>query len=109
MSDDAAPAVVRFLSPAARPDASEAPIPTVTCATCPAACCRLEVLLVTDTGVPERYVEYDRRGGASMARLDDGWCAALDRATLLCTIYDRRPLICREFEMGGHECLVERG
>jgi Fe-S-cluster containining protein len=43
-----------------------------------------------------------------MARLDDGWCAALDRHTMLCTIYDKRPLICREFEMGGYECLSER-
>ena len=43
-----------------------------------------------------------------MARLDDGWCAALDRDTFLCTIYDRRPAICRDFEMGGHECMSER-
>ena len=81
----------------------------VTCATCRASCCRLEVLLVTDTGVPERHVAYDRWGAASMARLEDGWCSALDRSTMLCTIYDRRPLICREFEMGGPECLDERG
>ena len=81
----------------------------VTCATCRASCCRLEVLLVTDTGVPERHVAYDRWGAASMARLEDGWCSALDRSTMLCTIYDRRPLICREFEMGGRECLDERG
>ena len=43
-----------------------------------------------------------------MARLDDGWCAALDRRTMACTIYDKRPLICREFEMGGADCLAER-
>ena len=43
-----------------------------------------------------------------MARLDDGWCAALDRETLMCTIYERRPAICRDFEMGEHECLTER-
>ena len=43
-----------------------------------------------------------------MARLDDGWCAALDRDTLMCTIYDNRPLICREFEMGADECITER-
>ncbi|MFT5450907.1 MAG: Fe-S-cluster containining protein [Enterobacterales bacterium] len=80
----------------------------VTCATCRANCCRLEVMLITDTGVPEKYVEFDKWGGMSMARLDDGWCAALDRSTLLCTIYDRRPLICRDFEMAGDECLIER-
>jgi Fe-S-cluster containining protein len=43
-----------------------------------------------------------------MLRLDDGWCAALDRDTMMCTIYERRPLICREFEMGAPECLTER-
>lgn len=80
----------------------------VTCATCKANCCRLEVMLITDTGVPERYVEFDAWGGMSMARLDDGWCAALDRSTMLCSIYDKRPWIFREFEMGGYECLSER-
>jgi Fe-S-cluster containining protein len=80
----------------------------VSCSTCKANCCRLEVMLITDTGVPDRYVEVDRWGGMTMARLDDGWCAALDRATMLCTIYDKRPLICREFEMGGDDCLAER-
>lgn len=43
-----------------------------------------------------------------MKRLDDGWCAALDRNTLMCSIYANRPLICREFEMGSYECQVER-
>jgi Fe-S-cluster containining protein len=80
----------------------------VTCATCKANCCRLEVLLITETGVPEQYIEFDQWGGMTMARLDDGWCAALDRNTMLCSIYDKRPLICREFEMGGTECLIER-
>jgi Fe-S-cluster containining protein len=43
-----------------------------------------------------------------MRRLDDGWCAALDRNTMLCTIYEKRPLICREFATGSDECLAER-
>ena len=60
--------------------------PAVTCSTCAACCCQLEVML----------------------RLDDGWCAALDRDTMMCTIYERRPLICREFEMGAPECIEER-
>src|SRR5690606_483173 len=84
------------------------PDPPKTCATCLACCCRLEVMLVTDTGVPDRYIDTDAWGGQVMARLDDGWCAALDRQTLLCTIYDQRPLICREFEMGESECISER-
>ncbi|MFT4713728.1 MAG: Fe-S-cluster containining protein [Granulosicoccus sp.] len=80
----------------------------VTCATCQANCCRLEVMLITDTGVPEKYIHYDQWGGMTMDRLDDGWCAAVDRDTMLCTIYEKRPLICREFEMGSYECLAER-
>lgn len=80
----------------------------ITCSTCQANCCRLEVMLITDTGVPERFIAFDDWGGMTMSRLDDGWCAALDRNTMLCSIYDKRPFICREFEMGGYECLAER-
>ncbi|MBK1720373.1 YkgJ family cysteine cluster protein [Thiocystis violacea] len=84
------------------------PHPKVTCATCAAACCRLEVLCLTDTGVPEHFTTRDPWGGVSMARLEDGWCAALDRDTLRCRIYDQRPLLCRDYEVGGSDCLVER-
>ncbi|ENA32709.1 hypothetical protein HMPREF1487_06431 [Pseudomonas sp. HPB0071] len=84
------------------------PEPSVTCDTCAAKCCRLEVMLITDTGVPMRFIEEDQWGSMTMARLDDGWCAALDRKTMRCSIYENRPLICREFEMGGDDCLEER-
>lgn len=80
----------------------------VTCANCEACCCRLEVMLITDTGVPDRFIEIDKWGGMIMARLDDGWCAALNRNTMMCMIYENRPLICREFKMGEYECLAER-
>lgn len=43
-----------------------------------------------------------------MARLDDGWCSALNRNTMACTIYKQRPDICRELEMGGDECEIIR-
>ncbi len=43
-----------------------------------------------------------------MRRLEDGWCSALDRQTFMCTIYENRPWICREFEVGSYECLIER-
>jgi Fe-S-cluster containining protein len=79
-----------------------------TCENCQACCCRLEVLLLTDTGVPGHFIEVDEWGGRTMARLDHGWCAALDQNTMLCMIYENRPLVCREFEMGGYECIVER-
>ena len=79
-----------------------------TCENCEACCCRLEVMLITDTGVPDNYIEIDKWGGRTMARLEDGWCSALDRNTMNCTIYEKRPLICREFAMGEYECISER-
>lgn len=87
---------------------SERSRPRNTCDACAAVCCRLEVLLVTDTGVPHRFTKPNAGGVASMDRLADGWCAALDRDTLRCRIYDQRPLICREFVMGGADCVAER-
>jgi len=66
------------------------------------------VLLITDTDVPDQFIDVDQWGGLTMLRLDDGWCAALDRDTMLCSIYDKRPLICRDFAMGSDECLAER-
>jgi len=89
-------------------EATTLPDAEVTCASCEACCCRLEVMLITDTGVPDRFIEVDKWGGRSMARLDDGWCSALDRNSMLCTIYNRRPQPCRDFDMGGYECLSER-
>ena len=80
----------------------------VTCADCEACCCRLEVMLITNTGVPDRFIEIDKWGGRKMARLEDGWCSALDRNTLFCMIYEQRPWICREFAMGDYECISER-
>ncbi|MBT9589872.1 MAG: YkgJ family cysteine cluster protein [Thiobacillus sp.] len=80
----------------------------VSCSNCKACCCRLEVMLISDTGVPRHFIEIDKWGSQTMARLQDGWCAALDRNTLKCTIYDNRPWVCREFKMGEYECMAER-
>ncbi|GAA0836969.1 MULTISPECIES: YkgJ family cysteine cluster protein [Marinomonas] len=83
-------------------------VPEVSCSNCEACCCRLEVMIITDTGVPEKHISVDEWGAETMLRLDDGWCSAVDRETLMCTIYENRPWICREFEMGSYECLDER-
>lgn len=80
----------------------------IACSNCKACCCRLEVMLISDTGVPEEYIATDKWGSETMQRLDDGWCAALDRETFMCSIYENRPDICRDFEMGSYECLDER-
>lgn len=63
---------------------------------------------MAEDDVPLALIEIDHWGGHIMARLDDGWCAALNRDTLLCGIYERRPAICREYELGGIDCLQER-
>ncbi|MEW6997374.1 YkgJ family cysteine cluster protein [Colwelliaceae bacterium BS250] len=83
------------------------PEPEVTCAKCKACCCRLEVMIISDTGVPEEHIDIDEWGRERMLRLDDGWCSAVDRDTLMCSIYENRPWVCREFEMGSYECLDE--
>ncbi|BCY03479.1 zinc/iron-chelating domain-containing protein [Stutzerimonas stutzeri] len=65
-------------------------------------------MLFGDTGVPPRFIDRDSWGGEVMRRLDDGWCAALDRDSMRCTIYAQRPLICREFELDSQDCREER-
>ena len=81
----------------------------VTCANCRACCCKLEVMLLGgDDEVPEALTRQDPWGGWIMHRLEDGWCAALDRRTMLCTIYEQRPFICRDYQAGDYDCLEQR-
>lgn len=80
----------------------------ITCSNCQACCCKLEVMIISETGVPDEHISRDKWGGETMLRLDDGWCSALDRETLMCSIYEKRPWICREFEMASYECKTER-
>ncbi len=89
-------------------DMTTRPAPEVTCANCQACCCRLQVMLITETGVPEHLIERDKTGVEFMAQGEDGWCVAVDRKTMKCTIYEVRPWVCREFEAGDYECLDER-
>jgi len=84
------------------------PVAEISCSNCQACCCRLEVMIISDTGVPDEYIARDEWGSETMHRLEDGWCAALDRNTLMCGIYEQRPWICRAFEMGSYECITER-
>jgi uncharacterized protein len=88
--------------------AEQAEAPPVLCSNCEACCCRLEVMLMGEDDVPQRFAADDAWGGGVMRRLDDGWCAALDRNTMRCTIYERRPGLCREYEMGALACVEER-
>ncbi len=58
--------------------------------------------------VPIWATDVDEHGLEHMAQRDDGWCTALDRDTMRCTIYAQRPQVCRDFAMGGAGCLIER-
>ena len=89
-------------------DVKEIPVEAVSCANCRACCCSLEVMIISNTGVPDQHIDVDIHGSETMLRLDDGRCSALDRDTLMCTIYENRPWVCREFEMGSYECINER-
>lgn len=82
---------------------------SIGCDSCRACCCQLEVMwLAGDDELPTRFLEDDEWGGQVMRRLDDGWCAALDRATMRCTIYAQRPSICRDYQAGDSDCMVQR-
>lgn len=74
------------------------------CAGC-GQCCHLLVELVAgvDDDVPEELV-VEHGGVRCLEQHGDGACMALDLATRLCTIYERRPQTCRQFERGSGLC-----
>lgn len=41
---------------------------------------------------------------ATLKKEDDGYCVFLDRKTRLCTIYEDRPLVCKEFSNQSKKC-----
>lgn len=82
--------------------------PSVRCEDCEAVCCRLTVLLMPGDAVPSWLTIEDEHGLEQMAKGDDGWCVALDRDSLRCTIYRNRPDVCRSYDMGGSFCRDER-
>ncbi|TNJ35231.1 YkgJ family cysteine cluster protein [Arenimonas terrae] len=78
--------------------------PTVACSDCQACCCQLPVLVLPGDAPPEHFLDEDDQGYLIMAKADDGWCVALDRERMCCSIYEQRPFVCREFAMGGGDC-----
>jgi Fe-S-cluster containining protein len=78
------------------------------CGRCDAICCRLTVVLTVDDHVPTELIATQRSGPDQLRKSDDGWCAALDRRSMRCGIYDQRPQTCRRFFMSGPYCLSER-
>ncbi len=53
--------------------------------------------------VPEALV-VEHNGVRCMDQRGDGACVALDRATRLCTIYEQRPQVCRDFTRASALC-----
>lgn len=82
----------------------------ISCSSCKALCCRLEVRLIDDSDeqVPEEYTEQTKDLYFVMKQGADGWCEALDRTTMRCSIYEKRPYLCREYKVGDYDCLYER-
>jgi Fe-S-cluster containining protein len=80
------------------------PTETLTCSTCQACCCQLPVRVLPGDDPPEHFLDEDEDGYLIMGKHDDGWCLALDRDTMRCTIYARRPFVCGEFAEGGSDC-----
>jgi len=82
----------------------------ISCSTCKALCCRLEVRLIDDADerIPVELTEQIDNLYYVMKREEDGWCTALDRKTMLCTIYEKRPFLCRDYKEGDYDCVLER-
>jgi Fe-S-cluster containining protein len=59
---------------------------------------------VGDCDVPEHLI-VEHSGVRCLDQHGDGACVALDRATRLCTIYEKRPAVCRSFNRGESACL----
>lgn len=74
------------------------------CDRCDAVCCRLTVVLMPEDDVPARFTTHNEYGVAVMDRDEEGWCVAVDHARMCCSIYERRPAICRKFPMAGPGC-----
>ena len=73
------------------------------CAGC-GKCCHLLVELTPEVDdVPEDLV-VEHSGVRCMDQHADGACVALDPVTQLCTIYERRPQVCRDFGRGESLC-----
>ena len=73
------------------------------CTACGKCCHLLVELSPLLDDVPEKFV-VEHAGVRCMDQHGDGACVALDAATQLCTIYERRPQVCRDFNRGESLC-----
>jgi Fe-S-cluster containining protein len=80
----------------------------VSCEECSAVCCRLTVIVEPEDGIDPALTHVTDTGLRVMARAADGWCVAMDRGAMQCSIYTARPDACRRFHMGGPYCRAVR-
>ena len=64
---------------------------------CRAACCRLRFALSLQD-VEEGCVKWELGHPYMIRQGPDGYCHHLDRTTHRCSIYDRRPFVCRSYD-----------
>lgn len=78
------------------------------CDACDAICCRLTVVLQAEDRIPAHLTAQTAEGLHVMARDEEGWCVAVDAASMRCSIYGSRPQTCRRFAMAGPYCRAAR-
>src|SRR5689334_17603072 len=61
------------------------------CSSCEAVCCRLTVVLHAQDAVPDELTTRTPEGLHVMKHGPDGWCVAMNRASMNCGIYESRP------------------
>lgn len=64
---------------------------------CRAKCCTFQFAL-TKEEVKQGRIQYNTKRPYFIARDMDGYCPHLDRETLICTVYEERPLRCRRYD-----------
>ncbi|MEJ2346091.1 MAG: YkgJ family cysteine cluster protein [Gammaproteobacteria bacterium] len=75
---------------------------------CRAKCCTL-IFALTKAEVAAGHVRHNPRRPYFIVRDEDGYCPHLDRATLACTIWERRPLRCRRYDCRKDSNIWPRG
>lgn len=85
-------------------DKYQVPSPDIDCAArmplCKARCCSLSFEL-SEQDLDEGGIRWELDEPYLIRHDADGYCTHLDRATLGCTIYDKRPATCRGFDCRG--------
>lgn len=85
----------------------------ITCKNCKAACCKVfgiyELNEEDRKRVPRKHwTTYKLYPGWALMKTKNFQCTILDAETNKCSLYDKRPSICRRFEPGSKLCKIAR-